>query len=92
MGTRGHSEVCMQVIESLVLIDAVCLLTCWPSLLHNFIYAPPAWSLHGKGILDSIRFMLSRDIMIAEVRPYVWTLLTSRIIQMPLLAFNNISL
>ena len=57
----------MQVVKSLVLIDAVCLLTCWPGLLYNFIYRKPACSLDGKGCLDVLRFICSRDLMIAEV-------------------------
>ena len=57
----------MQIVQSLVLIDAVCLLTCWPGLLQNFIYALPTCELNGKGCLDMIRYICSRDMMIAEV-------------------------
>ena len=57
----------LQVVKSLVLIDAVCLLTCWPGLLYNFIYREPSCSLDGKGCLDVLRFICARDLMIAEV-------------------------
>ena len=56
-----------QVVKTLVLIDAVCLLTCWPGLLYNFIYRKPSCHLDGKGCLDVIRFVCSRDLMVAEV-------------------------
>ncbi|CAL5226233.1 g9077 [Coccomyxa viridis] len=69
-GTFVASRLCKlhpEVVKSLVLIDAVCLLTCWPALLYNFIYRKPACSLDGKGCLDVLRFICSRDLMIAEV-------------------------
>lgn len=57
----------LQVVKTLVLIDAVCLLTCWPGLLYNFIYRKPSCHMDGKGCLDAIRFVCSRDLMVAEV-------------------------
>ena len=57
----------MQIVQSLILIDAVCLLTCWPGLLQNFIYALPSCQLNGKGCLDVLRYICSRDLMVAEV-------------------------
>ncbi|CAL5226232.1 g9076 [Coccomyxa viridis] len=79
-GTFVASRLCKlhpEVVKSLVLIDAVCLLTCWPGLLYNFIYRMPACSLDGKGCLDVLRFICARDLMIAEVfcRDFSWSAL-----------------
>lgn len=52
-----------------VLIDPVCLMTCYPDLLRNFIYSQPSWSslFSAVGLMDAMRFVCSRDLLIAEV-------------------------
>ena len=52
------------------LIDPVCLMTCYPDLLHNFVYRQPKWeTLFSRiGVMDILRFVCSRDLLIAEVR------------------------
>ncbi len=59
---------CM-VIWVQVLIDPVCLMTCFPDLLHNFVYLQPKWSslFSHAGCMDVLRFFCSRDLLIAEV-------------------------
>ena len=62
----SHSHVLLQV-----LMDPVCMLTCFPQLLHNFVYQMP--SLAGclgsvKGLANNIRCLIARDMIIAEVR------------------------
>jgi hypothetical protein len=56
-----------------VLLDPVCMLTIYPQLLRNFVYKQPNfWSAHMLsllGLVDSLRFVFSRDLMVAEVRP-----------------------
>jgi hypothetical protein len=57
--------VCLQM-----LIDPVCLLTCCPKLLRNFIYEWPKLDLSlltPAGFMDLIRFACSRDLIVAEV-------------------------
>ena len=54
-----------------MLIDPVCLLTCCPKLLRNFIYELPKLNLSllgAAGFMDLIRFFCARDLIIAEVR------------------------
>ena len=55
-----------------MLIDPVCLMTCCPQLLHSFIYKVPAWGwamlTTPTGFMDLLRFIISRDLMVAEVR------------------------
>jgi len=57
---------CMQM-----LIDPVCLMTCCPQLLHSFIYKVPTWNSKllttPTGFMDLLRFIFSRDLMVAEV-------------------------
>lgn len=55
-----------------VLIDPVCLMTCYPDLLQNFIYCQPSWSsvFSEVGFMDALRFVCSRDLLIAEVGHY----------------------
>ena len=54
-----------------MLIDPVCLMTCCPQLLHSFIYKVPAWGwamlTTPTGFMDLLRFIISRDLMVAEV-------------------------
>ena len=53
----------------MMLVDPVCLMTCYPHLLANFIYKPPA--LAGKRLHTRLvflaRYLCSRDLTIAEV-------------------------
>lgn len=52
------------------LIDPVCLMTCYPDLLHNFVYRQPKWETLFSmiGLMDILRYVCSRDLLIAEVR------------------------
>ncbi len=54
-----------------MLIDPVCLMTCCPQLLHSFIYKVPTWDSKllttPTGFMDLLRFIFSRDLMVAEV-------------------------
>ena len=52
-------------------MDPVCFLTCYPQLLHSFVYkVPSAAEVLGSaaGFLAAARFLFSRDLVIAEVR------------------------
>jgi hypothetical protein len=52
----------------MVLVDPVCMMTCSPQLLSNFIYKLPS-VLETKsisGVLDFLRFLCSRDLIIAQ--------------------------
>lgn len=53
-----------------VLLDPVCMLTIYPQLLRNFVYKMPNWARLASmlGVVDSLRFVFSRDLMVAEVR------------------------
>jgi hypothetical protein len=51
-------------------VDPVCFLTCYPQLLHSFVYKVPKLAdLLGSatGALNAARFLFSRDLIIAEV-------------------------
>ena len=67
-----------EVVQSLVLLDPVCMLTIYPQLLKNFVYKPPsAWSAGARAALaavDSARFLFSRDLTVAEAfcRRFAW--------------------
>ena len=52
-----------------MLIDPVCMLTIYPQLLRNFVYKGPNLATISSllGIVDSLRFVFSRDLMVAEV-------------------------
>ncbi len=52
-----------------VLIDPVCLLTIYPQLLRNFLYKIPNLMRFGSlnGVIDWMRYVFSRDLLIAEV-------------------------
>ena len=54
-----------------VLIDPVCLLTIYPQLLRNFLYKVPTLLSFSSllGIVDWMRYLFSRDLLIAEVSP-----------------------
>ena len=46
-------------------------MTCFPDLLHNFVYRQPKWdnAFTHIGVMDVLRFICSRDLLIAEVCP-----------------------
>ena len=52
-------------------MDPVCMLTIYPQLLSNFVYKMPNLLRMTTmlGFVDSLRFVFSRDLMVAEVRP-----------------------
>ena len=52
-----------------VLIDPVCLLTIYPQLLRNFLYKVPTLLSFSSllGVIDWMRYLFSRDLLIAEV-------------------------
>lgn len=52
------------------LMDPVCMLTCYPQLLRNFVYKLPTLRESVGSILgfaNAIRWVLARDLVIAEV-------------------------
>ena len=50
-------------------MDPVCMLTIYPQLLRNFVYKMPNFMRMNSllGFVDSLRFVFSRDLMVAEV-------------------------
>lgn len=50
-----------------MLMDPVCMLTIYPQLLQNFVYKPPRMKFNVIGLVDSLRFVFSRDLLVAEV-------------------------
>lgn len=50
-----------------VLMDPVCMLTIYPQLLQNFVYKAPRMNFNVIGLVDSLRFVFSRDLLVAEV-------------------------
>ena len=50
-------------------MDPVCMLTIYPQLLRNFVYKMPDFMRMTSllGFVDSLRFVFSRDLMVAEV-------------------------
>ena len=50
-------------------MDPVCMLTIYPQLLRNFVYKMPNFARLNSllGFVDSLRFVFSRDLMVAEV-------------------------
>ncbi|KAK9862700.1 hypothetical protein WJX84_006358 [Apatococcus fuscideae] len=78
-GTFVASRLCQlhpACVQATVLIDPVCLMTCFPDLLHNFVYLQPKWSslFSHAGCMDVLRFFCSRDLLIAETfcRRFIW--------------------
>ena len=47
------------------------MLTIYPQLLRNFVYKLPGRCLSLLGLVDSLRFIFSRDLMVAEVRAHI---------------------
>lgn len=66
----------MQLVHSVALMDPVCLLTCYPQLLYNFIYKSPTLEALRSPVaaLDAARFVCSRDLTIAQTicRRFHW--------------------
>eukprot|EP00892_Ulva_mutabilis_P006768 jgi/Ulvmu1/4463/UM002_0188.1 len=63
------------LIKSTLLCDPVCMLTCCPQLLHNFIYREPEGVLGlWKKPLDLFKRAVARDLIIAEAfcRRFWW--------------------
>lgn len=65
-------------VQSIALIDPVCLMTCYPQLLFNFIYR--SFSLltfltSAESIIDTARFICSRDLTISQAfcRKFHWS-------------------
>eukprot|EP00884_Botryococcus_braunii_P016768 jgi/Botrbrau1/3775/Bobra.0183s0010.1 len=80
-GTFCASRICQlyrPIVHSLVLIDPVCFMTCYPHLLYNFVYKVPTLRetfLKGiPGLINGVRFFFSRDLTIAETfcRKFLW--------------------
>ncbi|KAL6784986.1 hypothetical protein ACKKBG_A01950 [Auxenochlorella protothecoides x Auxenochlorella symbiontica] len=65
-----------KMVHSLVIMDPVCMLVCYPQLLHNFIYRRPSREnfTSVSGSLDLIRFFCSRDLTISQAfcRKFNW--------------------
>ena len=62
------------LVQSMTLIDPVSMLTIYPQLLHNFVYR----TFHpSNGLIDSLRYAFSRDLVIAAVR-WLWRCLCPR--------------
>lgn len=58
-------------VTSQALMDPVCCLTCYPQLLSSFIYKGYSWQEATSsfiGFAKAVRFIFSRDLIIAEVR------------------------
>ena len=53
----------------MLIVDPVCMMTCYPHLLANFVYKPPR--LAGRPLLQKVtfaaRFFAARDLVIAQV-------------------------
>ena len=66
-----------EAVHSIALLDPVCLLTCYPQLLYNFIYRTLSLNmLYSPGALfDGARFLCSRDLTISQAfcRKFHWT-------------------
>ncbi|CAL8466496.1 g6032 [Coccomyxa elongata] len=76
-GTFVLSRIVQQhrhTVQSMVLMDPVCMLTIYPQLLQNFVYKPPRMNFNVIGLVDSLRFVFSRDLLVAEsfCRKFVW--------------------
>lgn len=71
-GTFAVSRICQlypQAVHSMALLDPVCLMTCAPGLLTNFVYKLPevTWrnATSAEGMMDAARALASRDLLIA---------------------------
>ncbi len=59
----------------MVIVDPVCMMTCSPQLLSNFIYRIPdvRQAKSVLGAMDCLRFLCSRDLIIAQAFCRRWT-------------------
>lgn len=66
-----------ECVHALALLDPVCMLICYPQLLHNFIYRQPTRANFSSvaGALDLVRFVCSRDLTISQAfcRKFRWS-------------------
>lgn len=66
-----------ELVHSASVLDPVCMLTCYPQLLYNFIYKEPSAANLSSlgGAIDMIRFVCSRDLTIAQAfcRKFQWS-------------------
>ncbi|KAG7668636.1 hypothetical protein Ndes2526B_g03740 [Nannochloris sp. 'desiccata'] len=67
-----------EAVHSTALLDPVCMLTCYPQLLYNFIYRKFVFSDLLSSFLaavDGIRFLCSRDLTISQAfcRRFHWS-------------------
>ncbi len=71
MGWWGETPLAgVQMVHSLALLDPVCLMTCAPHLVANFVYRPPPSPPLGRlptglEVLDLGRWWAARDLSIA---------------------------
>lgn len=79
-GTFVASRLCQlhpELVHSACLLDPVAMLTCYPQLLHNFIYKTPTAANFTSvfGAVDLLRFLCSRDLTIAQAfcRKFQWS-------------------
>ena len=64
-----HQRLSLAVVEQ-ALMDPVCMMTCFPQLLHNFVYKLPSVAeCFGSvpGLINGVRWLVARDMIIAEV-------------------------
>ena len=58
-----------QLVATMLIVDPVCMMTCYPQLLANFVYKSPP--LAGRPLLEKItfgaRFFAARDLVISQV-------------------------
>ena len=65
-------------VQSLTLLDPVCMLTIYPQLLRNFVYKAPAWACGSLSArlkaVDAARWLFARDLTVAEAfcRRFAW--------------------
>jgi len=67
-----------EAVHSITLLDPVCMMTCYPQLLYNFIYRKFVLSNLLSSFLaavDGIRFLCSRDLTISQAfcRRFHWS-------------------
>lgn len=79
-GTFVASRLCQlhpELVHSASLLDPVAMLTCYPQLLHNFVYKAPTAANFSSllGAVDLLRFLCSRDLTIAQAfcRKFQWS-------------------
>lgn len=55
-----------ETVASVLLCDPVCMLTCFPQLLYNFIYKGVTLDGMRRNPADAARWFAARDLIIAE--------------------------